>query len=155
MPTTPVLQTPAAPPPAVRSPDQGAVDSVAERNDYEQALNILREGRYPEAAEAYRQFLARYPGSRYADNAQYWLAETHYVTRQFPQGLEAFGQVIANYPNSPKVPDAQLKIGYIQYELGNWKEARGQLEALVQRFPDSTAARLAGERLQRMTREGR
>jgi TolA-binding protein len=52
------------------------------------------------------------------------------------------------------VPDAQLKMGYIHYEQGNWVAAREQLQSLVQRFPDSTAARLANERLQRMSREG-
>ncbi|MFZ5622567.1 MAG: tol-pal system protein YbgF [Pseudomonadota bacterium] len=136
-------------------PAGASYDPAAEEKAYDEALTILREGRYPEAAEAYRQFLATYPNGRYADNAQYWLAETHYVTRRFQEGLDEFNKLVTTFPNSPKVPDAQLKIGYIHYELGNWKEARAQLEALVQRYPDSTAARLAGERLQRMTREGR
>lgn len=137
------------------APSPGAADPGAEQAAYDQALNILREGRYPEAAEAYRQFLASYPGSRYADNAQYWLAETHYVTRQFKLGLEEFRKVLDQYPNSPKVADAQLKIGYILYELGDWKAARENLEAVTQRYPESTAARLASERLARMTRERR
>lgn len=142
--------------PSVPAPTAGVpYDPAAEEKAYDEALTILREGRYPEAAEAYRQFLVTYPNGRYADNAQYWLAETHYVTRQFQQALDEFNRLVATFPNSPKVPDAQLKIGYVHYELGSWKEARTQLEALVQRFPDTTAARLAGERLQRMSREGR
>lgn len=134
---------------------QAAVATPDEQAAYEQALNVLREGRYADAAQAYQQFLVNYPNGRYADNAQYWLAETQYVTRQFQSGLDEFGKVVNLYPNSLKVPDALLKMGYIHYEMGNWKAAREQLETLVQRHPDSTAARLASERLQRMSREGR
>jgi len=137
------------------APAGTAYDPAAEAQAYDEALAILREGRYAEAADAYRRFLATYPNGRFADNAHYWLAETHYVTRQFQPALDEFNTLVTTFPNSPKLPDAQLKIGYIHYELGNWQEARSQLESLVQRYPDSTAARLAGERLQRMTREGR
>ncbi len=149
----PTAQTDAPAPPVVTT--QAAVATPEEQAAYEQALNILREGRYADAAKAYQQFLATYPNGRYVDNAQYWLAETHYVTRQFPQALEEFGKVVNNTPSSTKVPDALLKMGYIHYELGNWVAARDQLQSLLQRFPDSTAARLANERLQRMSREGR
>lgn len=164
-PPAPVAGTPASAPPATTpavpvtsapaAAPQAAVASADEQAAYEQALNILREGRYSDAAQAYRQFLATYPNGRYADNAQYWLAETQYVTRQFPQALEEFGKVVNGYPNSAKLPDALLKLGYIHYEQGDWKAARENLQAVQQRFPDSTAARLATERLQRMDREGR
>lgn len=148
------------PAPEVQAPtpgpvQQASVASPEEQAAYEQALNILREGRYADAAQAYRQFLASYPNGRYADNAQYWLAETQYVTRQFPQALTEFGKVVDSYPNSAKVSDALLKMGYIHYEQGDWKAARERLQAVAQRYPDSTAARLANERLQRMDREGR
>lgn len=144
-----------ATPPAPAATPQPGVATPEEQAAYEQALNILREGRYADAAQAYRQFLTTWPNGRYADNAQYWLAETQYVTRQFPQALDEFGKVVNGYPNSAKLPDALLKMGYIHYEQGDWKAARENLQAVTQRFPDSTAARLASERLQRMDREGR
>ncbi|MBU1190755.1 MAG: tol-pal system protein YbgF [Gammaproteobacteria bacterium] len=155
VPATPAADAALTPPPAPVIPQQATVATPDEQAAYEQALNILREGRYADAAQAYQQFLVNYPNGRYADNAQYWLAETQYVTRQFQSGLDEFGKVVSLYPNSLKVPDAQLKMGYIHYEMGNWKAAREQLETLVQLHPDSTAARLASERLQRMSREKR
>ncbi len=124
------------------------------RQAYEDALNILREGRYEQAAEAFRKFLAAYPDSSYAANAQYWLAETYYVTRKFEAALAEFAKVLENYPGSVKTADAKLKMGFIQYELGNWAEARKWLEAVQREFPKTTAARLAAERLERMRREG-
>ena len=47
-----------------------------------------------------------------------------------------------------------LKIGYIQDEQQDWPGARATLEGLMAKFPDSTEARLAKGRLERMAREG-
>ena len=44
--------------------------------------------------------------------------------------------------------------GFIRYERKEWDLARQSLEEVVTRFPDSTAARLARDRLQRITQEG-
>jgi tol-pal system protein YbgF len=128
--------------------------SPDERKDYDQALALLRDGRYTDAADAFQTFLQKYPQSEYADNAQYWLGEVYYVTRQFPLAQEAFGRVRSDYAESTKSGDALLKTGYIQYELKQWSKARATLNQVVKDYPGSTAARLADERLQRMKSEG-
>jgi tol-pal system protein YbgF len=126
-----------------------------DRASYQAALELLRQGRYPEAEAGFRQFLADFPNSELADNGQYWLAETHYVNRDFEAALAGFRAVIENYPNSRKLPDAWLKAGFCEYELQNWAAARASLETVVANFPDSTAARLATQRLERMRSERR
>ena len=131
-----------------------ALDPAAERKKYDQALAILRDGRYPEAAKAFSSFLTTYPQSSYTDNAQYWLGEVHYVTRKFELAQTEFGKVISDHPNSPKVADAKLKTGYIHYEHKQWEQARSLLTGITQSYAQTTAARLAQERLDRMTREG-
>lgn len=138
----------------VRAAPGAALDPVAERKDYDKALVILNELRYDEAATAFRDFLEKYPGSSYADNAQYWLGEVYYVTRDFRAALEEFGKLIKQFPDSPKVPGAMLKMGYSYYELKDWKSAADLLGQVVKRFPDSTTAGLAQKRLDRMKREG-
>jgi tol-pal system protein YbgF len=94
-----------------------------------------------------------YPESQLADNAQYWLAESYYVTDQFENALQEFEVVIGKYPRSRKVPDALLKIGYSNYELKRWDAARGSLARVQSEYPDTTAARLAEQRLKRMDDE--
>lgn len=143
-------------PPAADKPAaaQLAPASPDERKDYDHALSLLRDGRYTDAATAFEAFLQKYPHSEYADNAQYWLGEVHYVSRQFPQALEAFGRIQSDYAGSTKSGDALLKTGYIQYELKEWSKARATLNQVVKEYPGSTAARLAEERLERMKREG-
>jgi TolA-binding protein len=61
-----------------------------------------------------------------------------------------YQKLVANYPDSQKLTHSMLKIGYTYYELGQMDQARTVLEDLKTRYPGTTAARLAEERLQRM-----
>jgi len=131
-----------------------AIDPLQEQSAYQQALNILREGRYDEAIVAFQSFLSRFQGSQYSGNAQYWIGEANYVSHRYPLAVEEFQKVVASFPDSSKVPDAMLKIGYTFYELKSWDQARQTLGTLVERFPKTTAAQLADNRLHRMKLEG-
>jgi len=129
-------------------------DAAGEKSNYQKAFNLLMDRKYDQAQKSFRAFLKRYPGSRLADNAQYWLAEANYVTRKFNTALVEFKKVVQGFPNSPKVSDALLKVGYIQYEKKQWGEARETLGALANRYPNSTASQLAKKRLDKMLSEG-
>lgn len=144
-----------APPAVVAAPVGGSAPSGNEQDAYQAAFDSLKNGRYEQAATGFGQFLETYPQSNLADNAQYWLAETHYVTRDFPGALAAFQKVIDDYPASRKRPDALLKIGYCNYEAQNWPAAREALKQVTADYPDTTAAKLANQRLARMDSEGR
>ncbi|RMG55186.1 MAG: tol-pal system protein YbgF [Gammaproteobacteria bacterium] len=130
------------------------VPSDAERKAYKDAFELLKQGRYQRAIEAFSAFLKQYPNSGYAANAQYWLGEAYYVNKQYKPALEAFRKVVEHYPDSNKVPDARLKLGFTHYELGQWKSARKELEALVREEKGTSIARLAAKRLKRMKQEG-
>ena len=45
-------------------------------------------------------------------------------------------------------------MGYCRYELERWSDARTALSRVQSEYPDTTAARLAEQRLKRMTDEG-
>lgn len=126
-----------------------------DRANYQAAFDLLKDGKYEQAISGFSQFLSTFPTSTLADNAQYWLGEAHYVTKQYPEALRDFRAILEKYPDSRKTPDALLKIGYCNYELKNWAEARSALGQVVQRFGDTTAARLASQRLAKMDSEGR
>lgn len=136
------------------SPGELPVPGGSDRDNYQAAFELLKEQRYEPAAMAFGQFLVTYPDSELADNAQYWLAESHYVTQKFEEALSAFEVVINDYPRSRKVPDALLKMGYCNYELKRWPAARDALRRVQGSYPETTAARLAGQRLTRMEEDG-
>lgn len=130
--------------------DGPVADPLAEQADYQAAFNLLKEARYDDAAAALEEFLQDYPDGAYADNAQYWLGESYYVTRKFPAALTEFETLVAKFPSSQKYTHAMLKIGYIHDELGRQGDARRVLEELVSRHPGSAAAGLAKKRLERL-----
>ncbi len=136
------------------APGELPVPGGSDRDNYQAAFELLKEQRYEQAAMAFQQFLVSYPDSQLADNAQYWLAESYYVTDEFAEALQQFNVVINRHPRSRKVPDALLKMGYCNYELERWDDARTALTRVQAEFPDTTAARLAEQRLKRMTDEG-
>ena len=124
------------------------VDPFAEQQAYQGAFELLKTGDYEEAAAAFRQFITTYPTGSYADNAQYWLGETHYITRRFDLALQEFQHLVSTYPGSQKLTGALLKIGYTHNELGNKAEAERVLTDLRSRYPESAAAKLALKKLQ-------
>lgn len=136
------------------APGQLPVPGGSDRDNYQAAFELLKEQRYEPAAMAFQQFLVSFPDSQLADNAQYWLAESYYGTDQFENALKHFQVVISKFPRSRKIPDALLKIGYSNYELQRWDSARGALARVQADYPDTTAARLAEQRLNRMADEG-
>ncbi len=129
--------------------------SAQEQKDYDAAFSLMKQGFYERAAKGFRDFNAKYPQSALRDNAQYWLAEGYYVSRNFRQAFEEFAKVVSDYPKSPKAPDALLKIGYCYYELGEWAKARANLNQVIARYPGTPTAKSAEQRLAKMKKEGR
>ena len=125
----------------------------SDQDNYQLAFDLLKNGRYVESAQAFDQFLAIFPSSPLADNAQYWLAETYYVQRQFTTALPTFQAVVDTYPDSSQLPDALLKIGFCNYALQRWDAARAALQRVAREFTDTTVGRLASQRLDRLTQE--
>ena len=136
------------------APGQLPVPGGSDRANYQAAFELVKEQRYEPATLAFEQFLLSFPDSDLAANAQYWLAESHYVTQNFNDALQSFQLVIQKYPRSSKVADALLKMGYCNYELKRWDAAKVPLDQVQADYPDTTAARLAAQRLKRMESEG-
>jgi tol-pal system protein YbgF len=130
------------------------VPGGSDRDNYQVAFELLKEERYDMAAAAFRQFLVTFPDSELVDNAQYWLAESYYASDNFERALQDFQIVIEAHPRSSKVPDALLKMGFCNYNLKRWDAARVTLTRVQADYPETTAARLAGQYLNRMESEG-
>jgi tol-pal system protein YbgF len=135
------------------SPPPGSVattDPAEEQKAYRAAFELLKGGKFTEASVALKTFLGNYPNGSFADNAQYWLGESYYVSREFGPALKAFEQLLVDYPDSPKRPHSMLKIGFIHDESGQQEQARKVLGELTIQYPQSTAASLAMKRLKRL-----
>ena len=132
-----------------------ASNADQERAEYKAAFETLADGQHKQSINSFIDFLQKYPNSKYADNAQYWLGEANYASKNFDQAIKEFNIVLKQYSNSSKVPDAKLKLGYTYYELKQWEGARTILTDILNTHPSASVAPLAEKRLLRMTKEGR
>jgi tol-pal system protein YbgF len=128
----------------------GAAPSSTEQAVYNQAFEALKARSYSVAITGFKDFLANYPNSPLAENAQYWLGEAYYVNHDYEPAGAAFRTVLKKWPDSRKSPDALLKIGYTQYAQKQYAAARTTLTEVTRKYPGTDSAKLAAERLSRM-----
>lgn len=134
---------------ATDAPKKPASDPAAEAREYEAALNLFRGNKIKEAAGAFDAFVKAHPDSTLAPNAQYWLGNANYAQHDCKKAIDAHRVVVARWPQNPKAPDSLVNIATCQQELGDNKGARATLETVVGKYPDSSAAATAKQRLKK------
>ena len=138
---------------ASSAPDPVSAADGTDKGDYQAAFSLLKNSQYDNSIAAFKRFLLTYPQSPLAENAEYWLGEAYYVNHSYPDALASFHQVSQKYPQSRKLADALLKTGYCYFEMKQWSKAREILTQVAAVYPDSSAGRLAKQRLDKMTSE--
>ena len=98
--TQPPVTQSAAAPVARRAARAGRHGSAELRGGFRAA----EAAALPGCGAAFGQFLVSFPDSQLADNAQYWLAESYYVTDQFEEALSQFQVVLSQFPRSRRCP---------------------------------------------------
>jgi tol-pal system protein YbgF len=114
---------------------------------YNNAYLDFTRGKYDVAITGFRQFLELFPQSEMADNALYWVGECHYSQNRLDSAEAAFRAVLTQYGDANKAPAAAYKLALVYDAQGRPADARRQLAELVRRYPGSTEARLAQDRL--------
>lgn len=83
------------------------------------------------------------PGSRFAADARYQLAETYINQEKDSEALSHYNMLIEQHPNSPHVRPAMLQIALIHRRQGNTTKALEQFKAIVAKYPTLDGAREA------------
>jgi tol-pal system protein YbgF len=118
-----------------------------ERQAYDQAIALLREGNFDAAATALARFDAEHPRSGYAASARFWLGNALYGKRDYKGAVAAFRSMVDAHPQHPKAPEALLALANSQAETKDTRAARRTLDELIKTYPPSEAAAAGKERL--------
>ncbi|WP_347157045.1 tetratricopeptide repeat protein [Pontibacter chitinilyticus] len=105
---------------------KGVVLSIVNKN--EKAKNALQE------------LLAKYPKSRYQDDAQYQLAVIDYESGNYEAAVSSFTTLINNMPDSKLVPNALQKRGTAYANLHQYDKAIADQKRVLDEFPASKVA---------------
>lgn len=119
---------------------------------YLAAYDLIKNKRFPEAIDAMQSFADQYPKGGYTANAQYWLGELYMTQRDYSQAINHFNAVLEQFPSSSKSAPSLLKIGYALAASGKTQDAKIRLKEVIQRYPDTQTAKLAGEKLRMLDR---
>ena len=122
----------------------------AEKREFENALAVFRRGDFTPSANAFADFIRRYPQSGYLPQSLFWLGNAQYATREYKLAITNFRSLLTVAAQHPRAPEALLSIANCQTELKDTKAARKTLEDLIKDFPQSEAATAAKERLSRL-----
>ncbi len=112
----------------------------------------LQRGSASTARKAFEQLLHDFPSDSRAPDAQFSLAETYVVEKQFDRALAEFDRVVELFPSSAQASTALYRAGVISEERGNTAKAREFYSRVAARYPKSDEARLAADKLRRLKR---
>ncbi|RJQ63120.1 MAG: tol-pal system protein YbgF [Desulfobacteraceae bacterium] len=114
---------------------------------YNAAKEAFERGEFPQAREKFEGFLKKYPKSPIADNAQFWIGETYYREKWYEKAILEYQKVIESYPKGNKVQSSLLKQGLSFQNLGDKASARLILSELMKKYPQSSEAKIASQKL--------
>ncbi|MCX6153356.1 MAG: outer membrane protein assembly factor BamD [Candidatus Kapabacteria bacterium] len=84
---------------------------------YNQAMEKFKKEDYQASKNLFEAFLFSYPANKLADQAQFYLAETHYKRDEFIIAAFSYNSLAAKYTSSPLVSTAQFKAAECYYRL--------------------------------------
>ena len=118
------------------------------RELYSQAYADYARGNYDIAIQGFTQY-QRHPAaaSDLIDNAQYWIGESYYGKKAYGDAISAWDTLFRDYPSSDKLPDAHAKKGMALEKMGRRRDALREYRLVIDRYPNSPAARIARDRL--------
>ncbi len=135
--------TTAAPAAAPAPPAAPAFDTAALPQDEEgmftESHALLIGGNFAGAENAFTGFLAKYPKSKNAADAQYYLGESLLYQDDYPAAAGAYGKLIKDYPTSSNAPTGLVKLARAMRLMDKRTEACRTLDLMGKNFPKASA----------------
>lgn len=133
---------PAAPP--------GSAPLISPQRMYDNAYSDYTAGQYEIAIQGFNAFIASFPRSDKADDAQLNIGNALYAAGKYREAVDAYQKVISNYQQSDSLAIAWYKMGITYQELKQVDLARKAFETVVQKYPSAYEAILAKQRLEKV-----
>jgi len=127
--------------------DSRAKKKLSEDVIYRSAKQAFDHGDFEVAREGFQKLIKRYPKSKNADNAQFWIGEIYFHEKWYEKAILEYQKVIENYPKGNKVQASHLKQGFSFFNLGDKANARLIFTELVKKYPKSNEAKIAKKKL--------
>ncbi len=111
-----------------------------ELGQYEYAMNLLKQGDYITAEQAFVEFISIGEDSDLLSNSNFWLAETYYVRENYKEAAKNYLNLYQAYPETAKAPNALLKLGISLVNMGELEQGCITFTQLRDVFPNAKSS---------------
>jgi len=116
----------------------GVLPDGTPEEQYKHAHGLMMKRKMSEAENALRAFLVHHPKHELADNASYWLGETHYARKNFQEAIRVYYDAYKTYPKGNKAPAVLLKLGMSLASIGEKESACSAYDELASSHPKAS-----------------
>lgn len=125
---------------------------------FEKAMNLYEAGDYSNAAEAFETVIQLGRGTDYAQEAQYYLAESYFENGRYLLAASEYERYVSLFPRTAKRQDAQFKEAFCYYQLSprykldqqHTRTAIEKFRLYNSRYPDSERSEEAAKYISEM-----
>lgn len=110
-----------------------------EQGMFDESHAQLIGGNFAGAETAFGAFLKKYPKSKNAADAQYYLGEALLYQDNYADAAGAYGKLIKEYPNSANAPTGLVKLARAMRLMDKRTEACKTLDLMTKQFPKASA----------------
>jgi outer membrane protein assembly factor BamD len=122
------------------------------------AKSLLDDGDYIQAIQEFQTILLQYPGNAVADDAQFYLAESHFKKEEYILAAYEYSRLIKDMPASEYLPQAQYMLAESYFELSPryqldqryTKKSIEEFQAFIDYFPTNPKVTDAEEKIKEL-----
>jgi len=130
-------------------------ESLPAEERFADAMTKFIHENYLEAAEDFKTVTVQYPGSAFADSAQFLIGECRYRREEFILAGSEYDLLVRTMPSSPLVIKARYMKAMSNYELSPkseldqkfTKEAIDDFQAFIEYYPTDSLAKVAAAKI--------
>ncbi len=112
---------------------------------FDKAMSQFEDEKYTDAARSFETVISIGRGTDYGQNAQFYLAESHYNNRRYLVAASEYARYVQFHPNSPRRSEAEFKEALCYYNLSPryrldqtyTERAIERFRLFISRYPDS------------------
>lgn len=118
---------------AVAFADQGL-------DDYNLAVQLYKQSRWPLAADSFRKFLADHPDHERTPFARLYLGLTLVNQADYKGARDVLRGFVKDYPQNQNLPQAKYRVAECSYLLNDLPAAKAELQVYLRDHPDDVLA---------------
>jgi tol-pal system protein YbgF len=119
------------------------------------AMQQEQAGEKAVARQLYEEYVKKWPTDPKSADAWFRMGEISYGERRYREAVLSYGKVAQDFPRSDKAPDALFRTGESMLALDLRDDAKAIFQDVVNRYPKTTAAKKASNRLAELSKSSK